>query len=124
MAALVVARIVAVLILNQKPGMSDDALNILYLAAVFVPETAAGGLLMRHLHWARRFMVLALVPVVITVMAVVGLAVSSNVAGSVLERLQFMAGFHVEWFVASAAILCGATLVRWTHRGKPETHQG
>ena len=37
-AALVVARIVAVLILNQRPGMSDDALNVLYLAAVFVTE--------------------------------------------------------------------------------------
>jgi hypothetical protein len=112
-AAFFAAGVVSMLILSQMPDASDDFAGILYCTILFVTAAVAGGLLMTHLRWSRRFLLLAVAPSVLTIVAVVARASRTEVSAAFLERLHFMLEAHVAWFVAAAAILAGAVVARW-----------
>jgi hypothetical protein len=118
-AAFFAAGVVCMLIPLQMPDASDDFAGLLYYAILFVTAAVAGGLLMTHLHWPHRFLLLAVAPCVLTIIAVVARAYRVEVAATFLERLYFMLEAHLAWFVAAAAILAGAVIARWRDFSEP-----
>ena len=58
-AALIAASAVGILVSAIIPGVSDLTLAISYLGFVLITTACAGGLLMFHLTWSRRFLILA-----------------------------------------------------------------
>jgi hypothetical protein len=112
-AAFFAAGVVSMLILSQTPDASDDFAGRLYCAILFVTAAVAGGLLMTHLRWSHRFLLLAVAPSVLTIVAVVARASRAASPAAFLERLYFMLEAHFAWFVAAAAILAGAGIARW-----------
>jgi hypothetical protein len=112
-AAFLIAGVVAMMVIALRPGISEEGAGFLYISVLFVTAAAGGGLLMTHLHWSRRLLVLALLPALLTVVFVVGRAATTSVSGSVIDKLLFMTEAHLPWFVASAAIAFGAVIARW-----------
>lgn len=120
-AAFFAALIVSVLILSRMPDASDDFAGRLYYAILFITAAMAGGLLMTHLRWQHRFLLLAVAPCALTIIAVVARVSRVEVGAAFLERLYFMLEAHLAWFVAAAGILAGAAVARWRFSSAPNS---
>jgi hypothetical protein len=111
-AAIVAGRVIALIIFYAWPaGLESDTGSAIILCALMLfAGFVAGAHLMKHLKWAAKFWILALVPFCYVALSIVANAVRLAGDDALLDKLGWATWAQLELLVFASGILAGAVV--------------